>query len=48
MLMTNFQRIMIIKIGDNRQLNKPFTEKQMEYLVSLKVDPNAFIKPGAG
>jgi hypothetical protein len=48
MLMTNFQRIMIIKIGDNRRLNKPFTEKQMEYLVSLKVDPNAFIKPGAG
>ena len=48
MLMTNFQRIMIIKIGDNRQLNKPFTEKQMEYLVSLKVDPDAFIKPGAG
>jgi transposase len=48
MLMTNFQRIMIIKIGDKRQLNKPFTEKQMEYLVSLKVDPNAFIKPGAG
>ena len=48
MLMTNFQRVMIIKIGDNRQLNKPFTEKQMEYLVSLKVDPNAFIKPGAG
>jgi hypothetical protein len=46
--MTNFQRIMIIKIGDNRQLNKPFTEKQMEYLVSLQVDPNAFIKPGAG
>jgi hypothetical protein len=35
-------------IGDNRQLNKPFTEKQMEYLVSRKVDPNAFIKPGAG
>lgn len=48
MLMTNFQRIMIIKIGANRRLNKPFTEKQMEYLVSLKVDPNAFIKPGAG
>jgi transposase len=48
MLMTSFQRIMIIKIGDNRQLNKPFTEKQMEYLVSLKVDPDAFIKPGAG
>ena len=48
MLMTNFQRIMIIKIGDHRQLNKPFTEKQMEYLVSLKVDPKAFIKPGAG
>ncbi len=48
MLMTNFQRIMIIKIADKRQLNKPFTDKQMEYLVSLKVDPDAFIKPGAG
>jgi len=48
MLMTNFQRIMIIKIGDNRRLNKPFTDKQMEYLISLKVDPSAFIKPGAG
>jgi len=48
MLMTSFERIMIIKIGDNRRLNKPFTEKQMEYLVSLKVDPNAFIEPRAG
>lgn len=48
MLMTNFQRTMIIKIGDDRRLNKPFTEKQMAYLVSLKVEPSAFIKPGAG
>jgi len=48
MLMTKFQRIMIIKIGNNRKLNKPFTEQQMEYLVALKVNPNAFIKPGAG
>ena len=48
MLMTTFQRIMIIKIGDNRRLNKPFSSKQMEYLVSLQVDPNTFIKPGAG
>jgi transposase len=48
MLMTTFQRIMIIKIGDDRRLNKPFTKKQMEYLVSLQVDPNTFIKPGAG
>lgn len=48
MLMTNFQRIMIIKIGNTRRLNKPFTAKQMEYLVSLKVNPSAFIKPGAG
>ena len=39
---------MIIKIGDNRRLNKPFTKQQMEYLVALKVNPNAFIKPGAG
>jgi transposase len=48
MLMTSFERIMIIKIGDNRRLNKPFTEKQSEYLVSLKVDPNVFINPRAG
>ena len=48
MLMTNFQRIMILKIGDNRRLNKPFTEKQMEYLVSLRVSPDVFIKPGSG
>ena len=48
MLMTKFQRIMIIKIGDNRRLNKPFTKQQMEFLVALKVNPNAFIKPGAG
>ena len=48
MLMTTFQRIMIIKIGDNRRLNRPFTKKQMEYLVSLQIDPKAFIKPGAG
>lgn len=48
MLMTNFQRIMIIKIGDNRRLNKPFTKKQKEYLVSLQINPSVFIKPGAG
>ena len=42
MLMTKFQRIMIIKIGDNRRLNKPFTKQQMEYLVALKVNPNCF------
>ena len=48
MLMTKFQRIMIIKIGGNRKLNKPFTKQQMEYLVALNVNPNAFIKLGAG
>jgi hypothetical protein len=47
MLMTDFQRIMILKIGDNRQLNIPIAEKQIEYLISLKVDPNIFIQPRA-
>jgi len=48
MLTINFQRIMIMKIGDSRRLNKPFPEKQTEYLVTLKVVPNAFIKTGTG
>ncbi len=48
MLTTKFQGIMIIKIGQNRQFNKPLTKQQKEYLIALNVQPNCFIKPGSG
>jgi len=48
MLMTKFQRIMIIKISDNRRLNKPLTKQQLEYLLALNVSPDVFIDPRAG
>ncbi|MDL1969012.1 MAG: hypothetical protein LWW97_10860 [Deltaproteobacteria bacterium] len=48
MLMTKFQGVMIIKVGDTRRLNKPLTEQQREYLLALNVNPNVFVNPGAG
>ena len=48
MLMTKFQGVMILKIGSERRLNKPFKPQQLEYLFALGVKPGAFINPRAG
>jgi transposase len=48
MLTTKFKGIMIVKIGNDRQLTKPLTDHQKEYLLALNVNPRIFVKPGAG
>ena len=48
MLMTKFQGVMILKIGSDRGLNKPFKPQQLEYLSALDVSPEAFTRPRAG
>ena len=45
MLMTKFQGVMIIKIGSERRLNRPFKPQQLEYLSALEVSPEAFTLP---
>jgi hypothetical protein len=47
MLMTKFQGVMIVKIGSERRLGKPFEPQQIEYLSALEVNPNAFTLPRA-
>jgi hypothetical protein len=47
MLMTKFQKVMIVKIGFERRLGKPFKPQQLEYLSALEVNPDAFILPRA-
>lgn len=48
MLMTKFAGVMILKIGTERRMNKPFKLQQLEYLSALEVSPDAFIRPRAG
>ena len=48
MLTTKFKGIMIIKIGNYRQLSKPLNAQQKEYLLALNVSPEIFIKLGVG
>jgi transposase len=48
MLVTKFSGIMIIKIGEERKLNRPLTSQQKEYLVALGIREDVFIRPGCG
>ncbi len=48
MLTTKFKGVMIIKIGKQRQLARPLTDQQKEYLIALNVTPEIFIKTGVG
>ncbi len=48
MLTTKFKGVMIVKIGNERQLSRALTGQQKEYLRALNVTPAIFIKPGAG
>ncbi|MCF6245967.1 MAG: IS1634 family transposase, partial [Desulfobacula sp.] len=46
MLMTSFQYLMILKIGEHRRLNKPMTQNQREYLRALGLNSQIFTNPG--
>lgn len=46
MLMTRFQYLMILKVGNHRQLNFPLTKIQMEYLRALGLNEYIFTNPG--
>ena len=46
MLMTRFQYLMILKIGDQRRLNNPLTTVQLEYLRALGLNSKIFTHPG--
>jgi len=46
MLMTKFQYMMIIKLGDRRQLGRPITKIQSEYLKALGLNSKIFTIPG--
>jgi transposase len=46
MLMTRFQYMMIIKIGSRRQLGRPLTKIQSEYLKALGLNFKIFTIPG--
>lgn len=45
MLTTKFIGIIVIKIGNKRQLGKPLSAQQKEYLLALNVDPEIFVTP---
>jgi len=46
MLMTRFQYMMVIKFGDRRQLGRPLTKIQSEYLKALGLNFKIFTIPG--
>jgi transposase len=45
MLMTRFQYLMILKIGDHRRLNNPLSKIQKEYLRALGLNAKIFVNP---
>jgi transposase len=46
MLMTRFQYLLVLKIGDHRQLARPLTKIQLEYLRALGLNSRIFTNPG--
>ncbi len=48
MLLTRFQYLLILKLGNHRKISKPLTTIQLEYLRSLGLNAQIFTKPGAG
>jgi len=48
MMTTKFTGIIVMKIGNERRLGKPFTAIQEEFLKALRVSPEVFINPKAG
>jgi hypothetical protein len=45
MMTTKFSSIMVVSIGNNRQLAKPLKAAQLEYLKALGVSVDAFTVP---
>jgi transposase len=46
MLMTRFQYLLIIKLGTHRQLGRPLSQIQLEYLRALGLNSRIFTNPG--
>ena len=46
MLMTRFQYLLILKIGKHRQIARPLSKIQLEYLNALGLKQNIFTIPG--
>ena len=45
MMTTKFLHVLVVTSGNQRQLAKPMTTVQLEYLKALNVDPGAFTSP---
>ena len=45
MMMTKFAAVMVIKVGDQRQLARPFSTVQQQYLLALDVPATYFTSP---
>ena len=48
MLLTKFSGVIIVKIGNHRQLNKPLSTQQKEYLAALGLKEDIFLKSNYG
>ena len=48
MMMTKFAGVMVIKVGDQRQLAHPLSTVQQQYLVALRVSATYFTAPQSG
>ena len=48
MMMTKFAGVMVLKVGDQRQLAHPLSTIQQEYLVALRVPATYFTAPQSG
>src|SRR5215211_834677 len=48
MMMTKFAAVMVIKVGDQRQLARPFSTVQQQYLLALDVPATYFTSPQRG
>jgi hypothetical protein len=48
MMMTKFVAVMVLKVGDQRQLAHPLTTIQQQYLVALRVPATYFTAPQSG
>jgi hypothetical protein len=45
MMMTKFAAVMVLKVGDQRQLAHPLSMIQQQYLLALRVSANYFTAP---
>ena len=48
MMMTKFTGVMVLKVGDQRQLAHPLSTVQQQYLVALRVPATYFTAPSSG